>query len=47
MTVFLLIAFLLSPVFGGAQNAPKMRMAYISINIQMTPIYLVKDLDLA
>jgi ABC-type nitrate/sulfonate/bicarbonate transport system substrate-binding protein len=47
MTFLLLIAILLLPVFGRAQNAPKVRMAYTSINIQMTPIYLMKDLDLA
>jgi ABC-type nitrate/sulfonate/bicarbonate transport system substrate-binding protein len=34
-------------VFGNAQNLPKVRMAYTSIYIQMTPVYLMKDLDLA
>jgi hypothetical protein len=47
MLFLLLIVFLLLPVFGRVQNAPKVRMAYTSINIQMTPIYLMKDLDLA
>ena len=38
---------LIWPSWADAQTAPKVRMAYTSINIQMTPIYIMKDLDLA
>jgi ABC-type nitrate/sulfonate/bicarbonate transport system substrate-binding protein len=31
---------------ASAQTLPKVRMAYTSINIQMTPIYVMKELDL-
>lgn len=34
------------PSFSFGQTLPKVRMAYTSINIQMTPIYIMKDLDL-
>jgi ABC-type nitrate/sulfonate/bicarbonate transport system substrate-binding protein len=34
------------PSGGFSQALPKARMAYTSINIQMTPIYMMKDLDL-
>jgi len=48
MSKFLLIFFFVFfPSVIGAQSAPKVRMAYTSINIQMTPIYIMKDLDLA
>lgn len=43
----LLCVFVLFPCVIGAQSVPKVRMAYTSINIQMTPIYIMKDLDLA
>lgn len=42
----LLFVLVLLPAVAGAQSLPKVRMAYTSINIQMTPIYLMKDLDL-
>jgi len=42
----LLFVLMLLPAVVGAQSLPKVRMAYTSINIQMTPIYLMKDLDL-
>jgi hypothetical protein len=31
---------------ASGQSLPKVRMAYTSINIQMTPIYMMKELDL-
>ena len=43
--VFLIVA-VLWPSFSFGQTLPKVRMAYTSINIQMTPIYIMKDLDL-
>jgi ABC-type nitrate/sulfonate/bicarbonate transport system substrate-binding protein len=44
----LFLAFALTwPTLVAGQTAPKARMAYTSINIQMTPIYIMKDLDLA
>ena len=47
MVHFLLVMdVVLLPAVVGAQSLPKVRMAYTSINIQMTPIYLMKDLDL-
>lgn len=45
-TLFFALA-LIWPSLGAGQTAPKVRMAYTSINIQMTPIYIMKDLDLA
>jgi ABC-type nitrate/sulfonate/bicarbonate transport system substrate-binding protein len=42
--VFLILTLLPSLAFG--QSFPKVRMAYTSINIQMTPIYMMKELDL-
>lgn len=44
-TVVLVIALFWSSIVFG-QSLPKVRMAYTSINIQMTPIYIMKDLDL-
>ena len=47
-SVFLLMVAALSwPSLVLAQGLPKVRMAYTSINIQMTPVYIMKDLDLA
>ena len=47
-SVFLLIVAALSwSSLVLAQGLPKVRMAYTSINIQMTPVYIMKDLDLA
>jgi ABC-type nitrate/sulfonate/bicarbonate transport system substrate-binding protein len=40
------LAVLSVPYLANAQALPKVRMAYTSINIQMTPIYMMKDLDL-
>jgi ABC-type nitrate/sulfonate/bicarbonate transport system substrate-binding protein len=45
VTLSFLLLTCLSSV-GAAQPLPKIRMAYTSINIQMTPIYLMKELDL-
>ena len=42
----LLCVFVLFPCVIGAQSVPKVRMAYTSINIQMTPVYIMKDLNL-
>ena len=42
-----LVIFLLMPSYLGAQSVPKVRMAYTSINIQMTAIYLMKEFNLA
>jgi ABC-type nitrate/sulfonate/bicarbonate transport system substrate-binding protein len=43
----ILLTFLLWPGFAAGQSLPKVRRAYTSINIQMTPIYMMKELDLA
>jgi NitT/TauT family transport system substrate-binding protein len=43
---WLAIALIWSSSASG-QTLPKVRMAYTSINIQMTPVYIMKDLDLA
>ena len=45
--VFLLCVFVLFRCVIGAQNVPKVHMAYMPINSEMTPIYIMKDLDLA
>src|ERR671914_1986694 len=45
MVVLMFLLMWPSGVFS--QALPKTRMAYTSINIQMTPIYMMKDLDLA
>jgi NitT/TauT family transport system substrate-binding protein len=42
--VIFLVIFL--PSFAHGQGLPKIRAAYTSISIQMTPLYLMKDLDL-
>ena len=44
--VFSLVALVLLPSLAFGQSLPKVRMAYTSINIQMTPIYMMKELDL-
>jgi sulfonate transport system substrate-binding protein len=44
--VLFFFSVLLVPSSASAQTLPKVRMAYTSINIQMTPIYMMKDLDL-
>ena len=43
----LLLIVLIWPCDVFGQALPKARMAYTSINIQMTPIYMMKDLDLS
>ena len=45
--IFCLAMALMWPSLTSGQNLPKVRMAYTSINIQMTPVYIMKDLDLA
>lgn len=42
----ILLLVLACPVVATGQALPKARMAYTSINIQMTPIYIMKELDL-
>jgi hypothetical protein len=44
---FCLAIVLIWPSLAYGQTLPKVRMAYTSINIQMTPVYIMKDLDLA
>jgi ABC-type nitrate/sulfonate/bicarbonate transport system substrate-binding protein len=41
-----LVLLSLLPSLALGQSSPKVRMAYTSINIQMTPIYIMKELDL-
>lgn len=45
LTAVILLA-LVSPCPAAAQSLPKIRMAYTSIAIQFTPVYLMKELDL-
>jgi NitT/TauT family transport system substrate-binding protein len=45
-TALFVLAFFFSAVAHG-QELPKIRAAYTSIAIQMTPLYLMKELDLA
>ena len=45
--IFCLAIALIWPTLASGQNLPKVRVAYTSINIQMTPVYIMKDLDLA
>ena len=45
--VFLLCFFVVFRCVIGAQSVPKVHMAYMSINSQMTRIDIIKDLDLA
>ena len=45
--IFWLAIALIWPSSAFGQTVPKVRMAYTSINIQMTPVYIMKDLDLA
>jgi len=42
--IFLALTFL--PCAAAGQSLPKIRMAYTSIAIQFTPVYLMKELDL-
>ena len=42
--IFLTLTFL--PCAASSQSLPKIRMAYTSIAIQFTPVYLMKELDL-
>src|SRR4026209_3007106 len=42
--IFLALVFL--PSIAAGQSLPKVRMAYTSIAIQFTPVYLMKELDL-
>lgn len=42
--IFLALTFL--PCAASGQSLPKIRMAYTSIAIQFTPVYLMKELDL-
>lgn len=44
--LLMIVLLLVSTSVAPAQTLPKARMAYTSINIQMTPIYIMKDLDL-
>jgi NitT/TauT family transport system substrate-binding protein len=44
--LLVLVFVLMITSVAPAQTLPKVRMAYTSINIQMTPIYIMKDLDL-
>ncbi len=47
MRRLLIISFVvLLPALVFGQTRPRVRMAYTSINIQMTPIYMMKELDL-
>jgi NitT/TauT family transport system substrate-binding protein len=41
-----LLALLFLPCRAAGQSLPKVRMAYTSIAIQFTPVYLMKELDL-
>src|ERR671916_658567 len=43
----ILLALLFLPGRAAGQSLPKIRMAYTSIAIQFTPVYLMKELDLA
>ena len=45
--LLVIVFFLMLTGVAPAQTLPKVRMAYTSINIQMTPVYIMKDLDLA
>ena len=42
----ILLALLFLPCRAAGQSLPKVRMAYTSIAIQFTPVYLMKELDL-
>ena len=42
-----LLALLFLPCRAAGKSLPKVRMAYTSIAIQFTPVYLMKELDLA
>ena len=46
LRMVVLLVLVMWPSGGFSQTLPKARMAYTSINIQMTPIYMMKDLDL-
>src|SRR5204863_9256187 len=42
----ILLALLTVAATAGAQEPPRIRAAYTSVAIQMTPLYLMKELDL-
>jgi len=46
LRALLVVLLILCPSFGYGQRLPKIRAAYTSISIQMTPLYLMKELDL-
>lgn len=46
LQALIVILLILCPSFGYGQRLPKIRAAYTSISIQMTPLYLMKELDL-
>ncbi len=46
LQALLVVLLILCPSFGYGQRLPKIRAAYTSISIQMTPLYLMKELDL-
>ena len=46
ITSAIFLAFLFLPRVSAGQSLPKIRMAYTSIAIQFTPVYLMKELDL-
>jgi ABC-type nitrate/sulfonate/bicarbonate transport system substrate-binding protein len=45
-TTVIFLALLFLPRIAAGQSLPKVRMAYTSIAIQFTPVYLMKELDL-
>ena len=45
-TTVIFLALLFLPGLAAGQSLPKVRMAYTSIAIQFTPVYLMKELDL-
>ena len=45
-TTVIFLALLFLPSIAAGQSLPKVRMAYTSIAIQFTPVYLMKELDL-
>ena len=46
LRIFLVFLMILPPFLAYGQSLPKIRAAYTSISIQMTPLYLMKDLNL-
>ena len=45
-TAVIILALLFLPCIAAGQSLPRVRMAYTSIAIQFTPVYLMKELDL-